>query len=92
MANSVVTNPIAIDTFASDVVLSTTPFTIKGFHFYSGTATDHVSVVDGNGVQVIHLLANTGVNIEPVTLTKPPYSVDVSAGVHAAGSVLFVYV
>ena len=92
MANSVVTNPIVIDTFVADVVLSTTPFTIKGFHFYSGTVTDHVSVVDGRGVEIIHLIANTGFIPVPVTLTKPPYSVDVSAGVHAAGAKLFVYV
>lgn len=90
MANNVKTNPMVVDNFGSDVVLSTRPILMKGASFFSTTATDHVTVVDKNGVECIHLLANQTLDVE-ADLNNPPYTVDVSAGVFAGTCRFFVY-
>jgi hypothetical protein len=91
MANRINTNPIALDTFGSDITVSTAGMKVSGFHFYSGTATDHFSLEDKDGVEVIHLLANTGFQpAAPVMLNNPPYTVDVSDGAYAAGARAFI--
>ena len=90
MANNINTNPILVDTFAGDVVLSTRPICMEGASFFSTTATDHVAVVDKNGVEVSHLWAGSDLLV-PVVLNNPPYTVDVSAGVFAGTARLFIY-
>lgn len=92
MANKISTNPIALDTFGSDIVLGQR-MKLQGVHFYSGTATDHFSIEDKDGVEVVHLLANTGFTpSEPVHLNNGPYTVDVSDGAYAATARAFIYV
>jgi len=91
MANKTDKSPIVLDTFSSDIVVSTRPMIISGIHFYSGTATDHFSLEDKDGNEVIHLLANTDVSIGELHLNDPPYTVDVSDGAYAATARAFIY-
>jgi hypothetical protein len=93
MANKVTTNPIALDSFGSDIVLTTKNLTVSGIHFYSATLTDHFSIEDKDGVEVIHIVANGSFTpSEPVHLNNGPYTVDVSDGVYAATARAFIYV
>jgi hypothetical protein len=92
MANKVTSNPITIDDFSADIVLSTTPISIKGINFYSATAADHLSIEDKDGFEIIHLLACTSFTpAAPVTLNNPPYTVDVSDGSYAASARAQIY-
>ena len=58
MANSVVTNPIVLDTFNADVVISTVPIEVRAITFKSAAAADVFALEDANGVKVV-VLAQT---------------------------------
>jgi hypothetical protein len=91
MANAINRNPISLDTFTGDITVSTVGMKVSGIHFYSATTTDHFSLEDKDGVEVIHLLANTGFSPAcPLMLNNPPYTVDVSDGVYAATARAFI--
>jgi hypothetical protein len=92
MANVLTTNPIYLDTFSADIVLSNRPMQINSILFYSGTNTDNFTIEDKNGVPVIQLLANqTWSPAESFSFNNPPYTVDVSDGAYAATARAFIY-
>ena len=92
MANKIDTNPIRLDTFGSDITVALHSLTVTGIHFYSGTATDHFSLQDKNGVEVCHLIAGGAVQIgAPLSLNNPPYKVVVADGAYAATAKAFIY-
>lgn len=93
MANDLKTNPIYLDTFSSDIVLSDRPMSIQSIQFYSGTNTDNLTIEDKNGVPIIQLLANQSWSpTDAITFSNPPYTVDVSDGAYAATARAFIYV
>jgi len=55
MSNSLVRNPILLDTFTSDIVISTDPITVKKVRFKSAADGDILVFEDKNGNQVLWL-------------------------------------
>ena len=92
MANKLSKNPIVLDTFGSDVVVSTTPLTLNGIEFYSGTATDKFCLTDKDGDIAVKLIANESLHTAIViNLNNPPYSVLAANNTVAAGGVVNIY-
>lgn len=52
MSNSTTTNPIVIDTFTSDVTISSVPIPVKSIRFWADTAEDFIILQDKNGKEV----------------------------------------
>ncbi len=50
MANVLTTNPIYLDTFSADIVISSVPIKVKGISFISTNADDKLVLEDINGV------------------------------------------
>lgn len=59
MANSIVRNPMFIDTWDADVTLSTTPIKIKKIRLLSAAAGDLLYLEDKSGNQVALLIQET---------------------------------
>ena len=93
MANKLTSNPIKLDSFGSDITVSTVGMKVSSIQFYSGTATDHFSMKDKDLVECVHILANTGgfTPSEPVMFNNPPYTVVIADGAYAASARAFIY-
>lgn len=92
MANNLDVNPIVIDSFGSDCIVSLKNMVVTAIHFYSATATDHFSVRDKNDVEVIQLLANTNLTFStPQQFNNAPYTAHTADGAYAASARAWIY-
>lgn len=96
MANNLVTNPIYLDTFVSDIVVSSGPVAIKDVVLYGGGAAK-VTLTDASTTRTY---AICGVTAAGETDGFSPYTpvqctdltVDVSQGTFPAGTIVLIYV
>lgn len=101
MANNLNTNPIFLDTFSSDVTVTTSRSRIIAVTFRSGTASDRLTLEDENGVNIIDLsipLSATGGTTGQTSIWfgYPGFpcsalTCDVSDGVYAATARAYIY-
>ena len=95
MANSTSTNPIFLDTFSSDIVVTTTRSRIKTIVFVTQTAGDLLTLEDPNGVNIVYLraLANDPVILDFGANGFPceALTCDVSDGQYASTARVLIY-
>ena len=95
MANDLTTNPIFLDTFSSDITVTTNRVRVKAIEFRSGTASDRFTLEDANGVNVFDLTtaANSQAIIQFGDNGFPcnALTCDVSDGTYASTARAYVY-
>jgi len=98
MANLIDTNPISIDTFSSDVVISRGPVVVTDIIFWSTVANDVLALDDKDGNPVLYYMLATGKDTRHIHFGKGGrvfqngLVLDVSDGVYTTASKLFIYV
>ena len=98
MANNLNSNPILIDTFSADVVISRDPVVVTDIIFWSTVANDVLSIDDKDGNLVFYYMLATGKDTRHVHFGKGGrvfqngLVVDVSDGVYTTASKLLIFV
>lgn len=95
MANSLTTNPIVIDTFSSDVTISSVPIKVKKMIFWSTAADDKLVLEDNNAVPVVYYQLATAKDTRPIDFGEGQHFnsliLDVSNGTYTTASRLLIY-
>lgn len=102
MANSTTTNPIVLDTFSSDIIVTSSSSRIVTVVLKSLTGEDHFTLEDPNGINVIDLVVpGTDDTDDANTVVLPfgfpgffcgrPLTCDVSDGTYNSGTVAYIY-
>jgi hypothetical protein len=97
MANVLTTNPIYLDTFTSDVAISTNPVFIKDIILYAGGANTKLVLTDSSTTITYAILAQSGAGDTDSLSTYYPIpckdlTVDVSQGNFPANTIVLIYV
>lgn len=95
MANDLKKNPIFIDTFSTDVVISDTPIKVKTITFWSTAADDKLVLQDKNGVISVYLQLATAKDTRQINFGEGMMfnglTLDVSDGTYTSASRLIIY-
>jgi len=96
MANSLITNPIILDTFSADVTISATPITVSSIVFWSTNADDKLVMEDIKGVQNVWIQLATAKDTKFWTPAVPftfgnGLVLDVSDGTYNTASRCVIY-
>lgn len=95
MANSLVTNPIFIDTFSADVTISSTPIRVKAISFWSTAADDKLVLEDVKGVTSVYIQLATAKDTKILSfgdgMIFNGLVLDVSDGTYTSASRLIIY-
>ena len=98
MSNNLNTNPILIDTFSADVIISREPVVVTDIIFWSTAANDVLSLDDKDGNLVLYYMLATGKDTRHIHFGKGGrvfqngLVLDVSDGVYTTASKLLIYV
>ena len=98
MANLTDTNPIVIDTFSADVVISRGPVVVTDIIFWSSAADDKVSIDDKDGNVAFYYQLATAKDTRHIHFGKGGrvfqngLVLDVSDGAYTTASKLLIYI
>ena len=93
MANNLSGNPITIDTFGADVVVSTVPLILNAVQFHGAAATDRFILKDRNGKIAIELHDADLLHFaKPQCLSNPPYTMYTADQTITGASLVLIYV
>lgn len=98
MANSTTTNPVVIDTYTADVVVSRTPITVTSIVMEGASSGDTATFIEGHGGTAEVLRLSNGANGASVVWTPAePFTFnnglifDDSASSLATNDFIFIY-
>ena len=92
MANSLNSNPITIDTFGADVVVSTVPMIVNSIHFHGNAVTDKFVLKDKNGKIAAQLHDADLVHFaEPQCFANPPYTMYAADQTITGAALVLIY-
>ena len=92
MANKLNKNPIKIDTFGGDVVISTVPMLINAVSFHSGLATDVFVIKDRDGDIAIELHPADILHFTQLgRLSNPPYTMYAADQTTSGSPIALIY-
>ena len=96
MANNLLTNPIVLDTFSSDVTIADKPIRIKSISFSSSSAADKLVLEDRKGVTNVYLQLPVAGSTQDWTPAEPVWFqngliCDVSDGAYVGTARLLIY-